>query len=85
MMLAKVIGTATATVKHPSLSGTRMLIVQPQLADGSSADGDPLIAVDRLGAARGELVIITSDGRGARAMVGTEKTPIRWTVMGIQD
>jgi microcompartment protein CcmK/EutM len=31
------------------------------------------------------MVIISSDGKSARELVGTEKTPVRWTIMGIVD
>ena len=85
MQLAFVVGTATATVKHPSLEGRKLLIVQPRLADGRTPDGDPLIAVDGVGAGCGETVMITSDGRGAREMLQSEVTPVRWTVIGIRD
>ena len=51
MQLAKIIGTATATVKHPSLAGCRLLVVQPLMADRRSPDGDPQLAVDTLGEA----------------------------------
>lgn len=84
MQTALVIGTATSTVKHPSMQGCKLLIVQPRLASGQP-DGDPLLAVDALGAGIGEEVIITSDGRGARELLRSETTPVRWTTIGIQD
>ena len=40
MQLAKVVGRATATVKHETLAGWRLLLVQPLDAAGK-ADGDP--------------------------------------------
>jgi ethanolamine utilization protein EutN len=85
MQLAKVIGTATATVKHPSLAGWRMLVVQPYGPDNLTPDGDPLLAVDNLGAGAGMTVIITSDGKSTQQLVKSEKTPVRWNVMGIAD
>lgn len=84
MFAAKVLGTTHATVKHPSLIGQRLLVVQP-LGAGEIADGPPLIAVDQLGAGRGDRVILTSDGSFARQLVGNEKTPIRWYTIGIVD
>ncbi|MBX3436018.1 MAG: EutN/CcmL family microcompartment protein [Planctomycetaceae bacterium] len=84
MNLARVIGTTTATVKHPSMNGWRMLIVQPLGADGS-ADGEPLIAVDELGARVGENVILTSDGGAVYDAIGSKKTPVRWIVIGQPD
>ena len=85
MQLALVIGTATATVKHPSLTGQKLLVVQPRLADGRTPDGNPFLAVDGVGAGCGETVMITSDGRGARELLKTNVTPVRWTVIGIRD
>lgn len=85
MLLAKVIGRAVATVKHPSMEGQKLLLVQPQQADGVTPDGDPQLAVDGVGAGRGETVMITSDGRFARAMLGVDATPVRWTIIGIRD
>jgi aldehyde dehydrogenase len=85
MQLARVIGTATATIKHPTLQGAKLLVVQPYLADGRTPDGDPLLAVDSVGAGRGETVMITSDGRYAREWLKTDATPVRWTTIGIKD
>ena len=85
MLLALVIGTAVATKKHATMQGQKLLVVQPQLRDGKTPDGDPQIAVDGVGAGIGEMVMITSDGRTAWKIVGHDNTPVRWTVIGIQD
>ncbi len=84
MQLGKVIGRATSTVKHQTMQGWRLLLVQPMSRDGG-ADGAPQLVLDHLGAGRGDTVIVSSDGKSARDLVGTEKTPVRWTVMGIVD
>jgi ethanolamine utilization protein EutN len=85
MYLAKVMGNATATIKHPSMEGTKLLLVMALQADGRSIEGDPILVVDKLGAGRGEMVMITSDGIGAREMLKNDKSPVRWTVLGIPD
>ena len=85
MQEARVLGSAIATVKHSSMEGCKLLVVQPYLADGKTPDGHPLLAVDAVGAGRGENVIITSDGRAAREYLNAEATPVRWTVIGICD
>ncbi len=85
MQRALVIGRATATVKHASLRGHKLLLVQPQLADGRRADGPPLLVVDKLGAGLGQVVLVTNDSRGARELVGSNQTPVRWTTLGIED
>lgn len=85
MQTALVIGTAVATVKHSTMSGCKLLLVQPRMADGKTPDGDPVLAIDDAGAGRGEVVMITSDGRHARQVLKCDATPVRWTVIGIQD
>lgn len=85
MQVGTVVGSATSTIKHESMHGTKLLIVQPYLQDGVTPDGDPVLAVDNVGAGRGEVVLITSDGRHARDVLKAEKTPVRWSVIGIRD
>ena len=85
MLPARVIGTATSTVKHPSIKGCKLLIVQPHLNDERTADGDPLVAADFTGAGIGQTVIVTSDGSQAQELLASDTTPVRWTVMGIRD
>jgi len=85
MQLARIIGTATATVKHPSLAGVRLLVVQPLLADRRGADGDPQIAVDTVAAATGDVVVITSDGRLLRERLRSETTPARYSAIALVD
>ena len=85
MLIGDVIGRATSTVKHSSMEGTKLLVIQPTMADGTSPDGDPLVAVDVVGAGVGETVVVTSDGKGAREFLGVTATPVRWTVIGIRD
>ncbi len=84
MQLARVVGQAVSTVKHPSLRGWKLLIVQPLTPDAKE-DGEPLLAIDQLGAGAAHLVIISNDGAGAREMIGSRNSPARWFVMGIQD
>ena len=84
MQLGTVIGHATSTVKHPSLVGWRMVIVQ-QIGISGQPEGDPVVAVDKLGASAGTKVILNSDGKGARELIGDEKSPVRWFVIGIVD
>jgi ethanolamine utilization protein EutN len=62
-----------------------MLVVQFFGADGRTPDGEPVIAVDALGAGIGESVVLSSDGKGTRALLGNNNTPVRWSVIGIKD
>lgn len=85
MQVALVVGHAHATLKHPTLTGHKLLVTQPLLADGLKPDGPPLLAVDRLGAGAGDRVMLTSDGAAIRELFGVENSPIRWVVLGIVD
>ncbi|MCI0683686.1 MAG: EutN/CcmL family microcompartment protein [Gemmataceae bacterium] len=84
MQIANVVGHAIATVKHPSMTGWRLLVVQPLTTDGK-ADGEPQLAVDALGAGTGHRVLICNDGAGTRQMIGHKNSPVRWFVIGICD
>jgi ethanolamine utilization protein EutN len=84
MVLGIVIGHATATVKHPSLLGLHLPLVQ--VVDAShKPEGELLVAVDRFNAGKGQKVILSSDGKGAREYVGNEKSPARWYVVALAD
>jgi ethanolamine utilization protein EutN len=85
MYLGRVMGTATATVKHPSMKGTRLLLVMALQADGKTIEGDPILVIDQLGAGKGDLVMVTSDGIGAREMLGDNQSPVRWSAIALPD
>ncbi len=83
MQLGRVIGSATSTVKHASFQGERLLIVQIEGVDGRP-DGEPVLAFDRMGAGRGDEVLLTNDGMTLQEQLG-RSTPGRWSVMGLPD
>jgi len=58
--------------------------VQPLDARGGDLR-DPVVAIDELGADRGDCVILSSDGKRAREMLGSETAPVRMVVQGIVD
>ena len=67
MQLARIVGRAISTIKHPSLEGATLLLALPlQGPTAAASDGDPILVVDTIDAGRAEKVIITSDGRGTR-------------------
>lgn len=81
MLLARVIGHGTSTVRHKSLEGMKLALVQPL----RSLTREPVLALDRLGTQPGHLVMITSDGLGARQMADDDTSPARWSIAGIVD
>ena len=83
MQLGRVVGTVTATIKHPTFQGERLLVVQLESAAGNP-DGEPVLVFDRLGAGWGDLVILTNDGKAMQDLLG-KNTPGRWSVLGLAD
>lgn len=77
MLKGRVIGTATSTIKHPTMVGWKLLLVR--------TENEPVLAIDTLDAGPGDDVIITSDGKFTAECIGTKATPVRWSVIGIVD
>lgn len=84
MQIATVVGTATATIKHDSLKGWKLVLIQPLQKNGG-VDGEPMLAIDHLGSSIGSNVIITSEGGAVRDIMKRKDSPVRWMVMGLCD
>jgi ethanolamine utilization protein EutN len=84
MQFGTIVGHAVSTVKHASMIGWRLVVVQPLTTDGKE-DGEPLLAIDKLGCGLGDRVILSNDGQTAREMVGKRNSPARWFVLGLCD
>jgi ethanolamine utilization protein EutN len=83
MFLARIDGTVTSTVKHPTLESARFLIGQRLEADGTPS-GEPLVIIDEMGAGHGGIVLVSTDGDILRKKRGNT-TPAQLTVVGIVD
>ena len=83
MFLARIEGTAVASVKHSTLDGCRFLVAQRLEADGSAA-AEPIVIVDWFGAGRGSTVLVSTDGDICRLKLGNT-TPARMVVVGLVD
>lgn len=84
MQMAIAKGRATSTVKHPSLAGRKLMVCQ-LLGNEGQAEGEPVLALDSLGARSGDRVILTSDGLGLRELLNSNNSPARWWTIGIVD
>lgn len=82
--MAEVIGTVVATQKHELLVGFKIQVIQPLDPRTGKASGGPEVAVDAVGAGRGEKVIVTR-GSSARVAVENENCPVDATIVGIID
>lgn len=83
MHIGVVIGTVVATRKDEKLVGSKLLLTQPVNTDKKFI-GEPLVAVDTVGAGIGEYVIYT---KGTAARYGANKldAPIDVAIVGIID
>src|SRR5262245_35067661 len=89
MFLARVTGSVVATQKVASMTGRKLLTVEPLRVDPAKRDrlvatGRTFVAVDAVGAGQGEMVLIVQ-GSSARLTPETEKLPVDATIIGIVD
>ena len=83
MYLGQVVGTVVATVKVPSLLGSRLLVIRPCTYE-RQPDGDPFVAVDLVSAGRGEWVFYVK-GREAANALADQFNPADRAILGIVD
>lgn len=83
MVFARVVGNVVCTRKDEKLVGTKLLMVQPVGLD-DMPKGNPIVAIDAVGAGEGELVLIVQ-GSSARQTTKTENTPVDCTIFAIVD
>lgn len=84
MKLCRVIDPVVSTEKHPAYDGLKLLVVQ-QVDDKFKANGSEFLAVDRVQAGEGDLVLVMQEGNGVRQLFGIKKFPIRSIIVGIVD
>ncbi len=87
MFLARVIGNVVAPHKVASMTGRKLLMVEPLRVDPESrskliSTGRSFVVVDSVGAGQGEMVLIVQ-GSSARLTPENEKLPIDAAIVGI--
>jgi ethanolamine utilization protein EutN len=83
MQLARVIGEVVSTIKDPSLTGIKLLVLQP-LNPAGEATGRTLVALDSVGSGVGENVFFVR-GREASFPFYPAEPPVDATIVGIVD
>jgi microcompartment protein CcmK/EutM len=89
MFIALVTGSVVATQKTETMTGHKLLVVEPYRLDEKTRDrlvstGRTFIAVDMLGAGEGQFVLVTQ-GSSARLTPETKSLPIDAVVIGLVD
>lgn len=83
MLLGKVIGTIWATRKYSALNNYKLQFVQP-INSKQEKVGDPLIAVDTIGAGPGEIIFYATSSEAVLAM-DVDMAPVDASIVGIVD
>lgn len=83
MLIAKVIGTTVSTIKDPTLTGRKLLILR-QTDETGATYGKPYVAVDTLHAGVGD-VVLTAHGSGGRQTDQTKNSPVDAVIMAVID
>lgn len=85
MILCKVLGSVTATAKHPAFHARKLMVVQP-LDDQQKPTGKSFLAVDNSSSAGpGDIVLVMREGGGVRQILKDKTLPIRSLIVGIVD
>jgi ethanolamine utilization protein EutN len=84
MLLGRVIGQLVSTQKDHNFHGRTLLLVQPIEPD-STPRGNPVLAIDSVGAGVGQRVLLVVDGRAAQDILGRKPSPVDAAIVGIID
>ena len=84
MHIGRVIGTVVATRKEDSLTGVRLLVIQPVNYKGDEK-GEPIVAADTVSSAPGQLVFFVESREAALALTDEMFNPSDATIMAIVD
>jgi microcompartment protein CcmK/EutM len=84
VILARITGSVVSTIHHPIVDGRKLLLAE-RLDETGNPMGGYLIALDAIGAGRGETVLILDEGNGARQILEDDDAPVRSMVVGIVD
>ena len=85
MILCKVLGNVTSTVKHPEYSGKRIMLVQPINPKSGKPEGISFLSVDTVSSGSGEIVLVNKEGGSSRIAVRNEWAPVHSTITAIVD
>ena len=83
MFLGKVIGNVWATQKYEAVKNFKLMFVQPVNAENEEL-GDPIIAVDTVGAGPGETIFYITASE-AVIPLPVEMAPVDASIVGIVD
>jgi ethanolamine utilization protein EutN len=85
MILCRVECAAVATVKNEHLKNCKILSCRPVELDGQTSAGPAFLAVDRVQAGEGDLVLVINEGSSTRLVFGDPKIPLTAFIAAVVD
>ena len=84
MRVCRIEGSVHSTVKDRTLAAEKILVARPVDLEGRPA-GDPLLALDKVDAGEGDLVLVHKEGGGARILLDDDRSPVQCIVIAVID
>lgn len=84
MNICRVVGSVVCPVQNRHLDRHKLLVCQP-LDLALEPKGASFVAIDRVQAGEGDLVLTNKEGGGARIVLRDEATPVQQMVVAIVD
>ncbi|MCK4515803.1 MAG: EutN/CcmL family microcompartment protein [Spirochaetaceae bacterium] len=85
MTLCRVVGNVVSTVKHPVLTGHKLMVCKPVDPASGKLRGSRVVAVDTVQAGIGDMVLVIDEGNAARKILGDATAPVRTVIAAIVD
>lgn len=85
MFLAKITGNVVSSHKNSALNGRKLLLVRKLDVSTGKVTGKEIVAVDTVGAGKGEIVMIVKEGSVAQQVLESKSVPVHTVIVGIVD
>lgn len=85
MLICRIVGDVVSTQKNHHLEGYKLLMVQPVELDTKTPIGASMIAIDKVDAGDGDLVLVNKEGGSARLLLNNEEIPVQAVIVGVID
>ena len=85
MILARVTAKVTGSVQHPGYDGRPLYAVRPIDRKGELVSSGSFLAVDTVGCALGDEVLVARVPGMAKRILQADRAPVRSLILGILD
>ncbi|MGQ9706192.1 MAG: EutN/CcmL family microcompartment protein [bacterium] len=85
MWLGRVVGDIVSTIKNEDFIGMKLLMVRQINMKTLTPFGSSTVAVDRVDAGVGDIVLVMDEGNSVRQILGKDRIPLRTVIVGKVD